>query len=110
MSRGYYILVGHEAVPATSDQWGSWFEKAREERRVARTELADGIVVSTVFLGSDHQWGNGPPHIFETMTFGGPNDEDCERCSTWVQAEAQHAQAVRAAQAWIDNHIASKPE
>jgi len=59
------------------------------------------FLVSTVFLGIDHNWGGGPPLIFETMIFNqGPeserpwHEEYQERYSTWEQAEAGHARAV----------------
>jgi len=57
----------------------------------------DMVDVSTVFLGLDYQFGDGPPLIFETMAFwrqsGGGEKM---RCSTWLQAEAQHAAMIRA--------------
>lgn len=33
------------------------------------TELPDGTWISTVWLGLNHQYGSGPPLIFETMVF-----------------------------------------
>ena len=50
-------------------------------------------VLSTVFLGIDHSWDNGPPVLFETMVFGGNHDQYQERCSTWKQAEDMHERA-----------------
>jgi hypothetical protein len=88
-----YILVGHE--PKRCDdllEWGRWFEKA--ERHVAEDYLPGDVHVSTVFLGLDHRWGEGPPLLFETMIFGGPNNEYQERYSTWAEAEIGHAKAV----------------
>lgn len=46
------------------------------------------------FLGIDHNWGVGPPLLFETMVFGGWLDGEQERCSTWDEAEAQHKTMV----------------
>lgn len=66
----------------------------RGRRTVTFTE-SNGVKVSTVFLGLDHSWGDGPPLLFETMEFGGPRDGDCDRCSTWDEAEAQHAAMCR---------------
>jgi len=83
-----YILV--DKVPTIVDdpiEWGRWYETA--DRHVAKTTI-DKIEISTVFLGLDHNFAeNGVPLIFETMTFGAP-EEVCLRCSTWEQAEAQH--------------------
>lgn len=53
------------------------------------------IYVSTVFLGLDHQWQDGPPLVFETMIFNGPIHEYQDRCSTWAQAEMMHEKAVQ---------------
>ena len=62
-------------------------------RRVALSIIGD-LRVSTVFLGMDHSWGDGPPILFETMIFGGPNDQHQDRCSTWEEAEEMHKKAV----------------
>ena len=62
-----------------------------EYKRVALTELG-GYTVSTVWLGLNHNWGQGPPLIFETMVFGGGGsaDLDMDRYSTEAQALAGH--------------------
>lgn len=87
-----YVLVGKTPV-AEPDlmAWAVWFETA--DRIVARTEIP-GVVVSTVFLGLDHGWGMGSPLLFETMVFRDGVADECDRCSTWEQAEAQHAAAL----------------
>lgn len=89
-----YILIGQTPVLEPDLlTWGEWFETA--DRIVAKTEVG-GSIVSTVFLGFDHRFrSDGPPLIFETMVF----DTDgigCEmrRCSTWLEAERQHAGVV----------------
>lgn len=38
-------------------------------KRVAFDKLDNGLDISTVWLGLDHQYGSGPPIIFETMIF-----------------------------------------
>lgn len=72
-------------------KWAENFEKT--DRKIARAEL-DGVLVSTVFLGMDHAYGDGPPHWFETMIFGGEHDSFCERYSTYDDALAGHARVV----------------
>jgi hypothetical protein len=89
---GKYILDGHTPVPADLMTWAAWFEKA--ERHVAKTNIGD-VFVSTVFLGLDHNWGRGPPILFETMVFKGPLDGEQERYVTWEEAEAGHAAMVK---------------
>lgn len=84
-----YILDGKTPVPADLMTWAKWFETA--DRRVDATTIGR-YRVSTVFLGLDHQYGEGPPLIFETMVFadGGSDECWCDRCSTWDEAEAMH--------------------
>lgn len=83
----YYILEGRTVVPADLMTWGRWYEK--NERRIKRETIGDSDV-STVFLGLNHQYGEGPPLIFETMVFGGKLDQEQDRCSTYDQALAMH--------------------
>lgn len=92
--REHYILEGKKAVPCDLNTWARWYE--RSSRRVAFSENGD-VSVSTVFLGLDHQWGDGPPLIFETMIFGGEHNEDQWRYSTWEEAEAGHKAACELA-------------
>lgn len=88
---GKYILK--DKVPVEIDdilEWGRQFEEAN--RVVAKTQIGESRV-STVFLGLDHNWSDdGPPLLFETMVFGGPLDQEQERCSTWEEAEEMHKQ------------------
>jgi hypothetical protein len=47
---------------------------------VSQTELEDGTVISTVWLGVDHNFGGkGPPIIFETMVFAPKQKDECFR-------------------------------
>lgn len=97
-NNGRYILDGHKPVPEPDlHKWGTWLEGFN--RKVARTELLDGSVVSTVFLGLDHNFepGHRRKILFETMIFGGPQDGYQERCSTWIQAEKMHRRVVKMA-------------
>jgi hypothetical protein len=60
---------------------GNSHADAMRYARVDETDINDDVYVSTVWLGLDHNWG-GRPHIFETMVFGGPLNEQLERYST----------------------------
>jgi hypothetical protein len=92
----WYIL-DHERHPVQVDDvltWGRWFELT-ENRHVANDHLGE-VWVSTVFIGLDHRYGDGPPLIFETMIFGGgPLDGMMWRYSTWDDAETGHRMAVK---------------
>lgn len=89
---GLFILDGR--IPKEIEdvhEWATWYETAK--RHVADERIL-GCRVSTIFLGIDHQYGAGPPLVFETMIFGGPLDQEQDRCSTWEQAEAMHKSMV----------------
>lgn len=108
----YYILDGKTTVAATLREWTRWMEANHNKRRVAQ-DTVDRYWISTVFLGLNHSWGDGPPLLFETLVFdraetkviewpGGrvrefhPNIEDYgRRWHTWEEAEAGHAKVVR---------------
>lgn len=92
----YYKLQGREVVPATREEFAEMFEND-DARRVGRT-TRNGVTVSTVFLGLDHGFGEtAQPVVFETMVFGGPDDEYQERCCTYAEAEAMHERACQTA-------------
>jgi hypothetical protein len=91
---GKYVLIGQTPVLEPDLlTWAEWFETA--DRVVAKTEIGASLV-STVFLGLDYRFrGDGPPILFETMVFTDGKSAEMRRCSTWLEAEAQHAEAVR---------------
>jgi hypothetical protein len=60
--------VGTPQDPKGTLQWAKDMEN-REYARVAETTLKDGTWISTVWIGLDHQFGEGKPLIFETMAF-----------------------------------------
>ena len=93
----YYMLKDKIAIPCDLMSWARWFEKA--DRHVAKSGGPKGERpwISTVFLGLNHNSGDGPPLLFETMIFGGEHDQYQVRCSTWKQAEAMHAKACKLA-------------
>ena len=92
-----YILDGKQPV-AEPDlmKWCEWMQTASRTVRsdTATVKFAGKPVgevrVSTVFLGLDHSFGEGEPLLFETMVFGGPLDQEMDRCSTWEAAEKMH--------------------
>ena len=90
---GYWILDANgNEVAVDLMTWAQWFED--HDRRIARTDIAAGAYVSTVFVGIDLGHGIGPPLLYETMVFGGPLDSDCRRASTRAEAQADHQELV----------------
>lgn len=83
------ILKDGEMVPVDLFTWAKWFEGS-EGRQVAKTEIGTATV-STVCLGLDHSFGDGPPLYFETMVFGDhPLQDEQERYSTLEEAMLGH--------------------
>jgi hypothetical protein len=69
----YYLLDGHTPYPVDDVlEWATASDGALRSLawRVAYTGLPGGAFVSTVFLGIDHAFFDGPPLLFETMIFG----------------------------------------
>ena len=88
-----YILENQIPIPEPDViKWAKWFEKS--SRQIKRDKI-NNIIISTVFLGIDHRFGQGEPLLFETMIFGGKHDEFQERYSTWNEAIKGHEIAVK---------------
>ena len=72
----YYDRQGN---PMTLLEWAQrrFEDKDRTAtKRVAETTLPNGRWVSTVWLGLNHNYGDGPPLIFETMVFSSRDEMD----------------------------------
>lgn len=94
---GWYDRQGN---PQTIDQVGKLM-RDKEYKRVAETTLINGGTqywVSTVWLGLDHSFGDGPPSIFETMVFtDDPTwSEHMDRYTTEAEATTGHQNMVNA--------------
>lgn len=94
-----YILIDKIPVVSTYDnnEWQIWDNNNQDKKRVDYTLLPNGIKISTIFLGLDHSFDYSEGHIpvlFETMIFGGNNDQYQKRYTTWDEAEKGHAHAV----------------
>ena len=99
MSADYWVERDGNPVRVDFDEYVSSRPSAGG-RRVAE-DWAEGYWISTVFLGVDHQFGPGPPLLYETMVF--PVTEDghtsyieayCDRYSTREQAAKGHKRIV----------------
>ena len=79
-------------------EWAKDFERA-ENKRIALTRLPNGYDVSTVWLGLNHAWGDGPPLIYESMVFKRVEKHpwrglDRQRYSTLHDADQGHQALV----------------
>lgn len=112
MNSRHYIL-DKKGNPVVTDlmTWATWFEKSCKDfdttkRHVAMTTIGR-YKVSTVFLGLDHNFGKGPPVLWETMVFNKKSkgekwtiedgaSVEMTRCSgSREQAEAMHDRMVK---------------
>ncbi len=91
----YYILDadGKTAIPSTSEEYYMWHGRHKHQMMME----GDRVRVSTVFLGLNHNFGDGLPILWETMIFGGEHSEYQERYSTYEEAVEGHARAVKMA-------------
>jgi hypothetical protein len=96
----HYILDANGDPQPCEDLkvWGRWFEQSSKDRsRVVAADKDEGpddgaeVLVSTVFLGLDHNFNaSGPPVLWETMVFGGPLDQEMVRYTSRPAALAGH--------------------
>jgi len=98
MSDKYILDENNDVVETDLFTWAAFLEDI-DRRRVALTDVLledlPSASVSTVFLGLDHQFGNGPPLLFETLVQGDhPLDGYMDRYSTWAEAEEGHKRIV----------------
>ena len=91
---GHYILDEYGDPYPIEDllKWADFFSDLTK-RRVGETTFMDpDIRISTVFLGLDHEFGGGPPLLFETLVES-PDpmyDDVVARYQTWEGALEGH--------------------
>ena len=97
--RKYWILDEQDEPKAVDfTTWANWMELTHQQRVLAQTKLPGEVLVSTVFLGLDHNFSSaGPPLLWETMIFGGPHDQYQDRYHTREEALDGHAKALAVA-------------
>lgn len=94
----YYVLRDKTPVPCVN--LPQWVHDMNRTRHVVASTI-NGALISTVFLGIDHNWlKGGTPQLFETMIFeDGPLDGRQWRYATYEEAEDMHGKIVAALQA-----------
>lgn len=102
MDENFYFLENEKLCHSeTIEEYVKEVERIGREKahRVAETTLDDGRWVSTVCLMIDHNWGDGPPVVFETMVFpsrGELSEIYMDRYSTYEAAFEGHKSVVAA--------------
>lgn len=90
--RNYILIDKTPVLEPDFYKFAEWFETA--DRRVGISKK-DNVMVSTVFLGIDHNWGEGDPILFETLVFVNEKEVDGTRYSTYHEAKAGHNEFCR---------------
>jgi len=95
MAMNYYKLENKKPVQVKNHkQWKEWLETANRE--VKRSELPNGIIVTTEFIGQAECLDETkPPLLFETMIRGGINDGMRQEFLTWQDAEEGHEKVLQ---------------
>lgn len=86
-------------IPVSMEESMDWCKRNKEDwqdkKRMALTEFTCGTRVSTVFLGLDHNHGDGTPILFETLVFDKHGDsDDMTRYTTFDNAIQGHKETV----------------
>lgn len=108
-----YILdaTGNPVAELDLMAWAAWFEESCKDFDKSKRRVGDERIgrcrISTVFLGLDHNYGEGAPILWETAVFkkespgkkwirGDFTDVETDRCSgSREQAEAMHQKMVK---------------
>jgi hypothetical protein len=92
----FYTLIGQSLVEEPDHlKWAEWMFGEGESGRIVAQHNVGKYLISTVFLGFDHNLMQpGQVRIFETAVFLGDDIKELFRCATWLEAEAQHERVV----------------
>lgn len=93
MHPAHYILNADGEPVEEPDviRFARWFETSAAARQVARDDLGAAGLVSTVFLGLDHNFSPDPrPVLWESMVFGGLFHQEIVRYRSRAEALAGH--------------------
>ena len=94
------LYFDKQGKPLKQLEWVALLEN-RDYVMVGKTTVNDRYLISTIWLGLNHNFFGGPPLIFETMIFDKTNDgrphEDIEmmRYATEKEALEGHEQMVQ---------------
>jgi hypothetical protein len=90
----WYILdKNNKPIRSTIVDCVEWLKENPERKAVKQEHIGD-IFISTVFLGLDHAWDSDVPVLWETMIFGGENDQYQDRYTSIKDALEGHKKAL----------------
>ena len=90
----WYILdENNKPVESSTTEYYMW-EEENPTKRIVKQDTIGDIRISTVFLGLDHSYNSDKPILWETMIFGGKQDQYQERYSSYEDALIGHQKAL----------------
>ena len=98
MSDYYFLNEEKIAIPCDMETWSNMH---RDQRRVAE-DTVNGFWVSTVFLGLNHAFSDGPPMIFETYVF---TCDEAGKVTDWSEIWGRRTSTYEMA---LENHRDAK--
>jgi len=94
-----YLLVNKKVVHEPGLM--KWAHAMEKSERVIKQERLKGFYISTIFLGINHNYGEGKPLLFETMVFSENKktvddvmDGRTMRYTNYIEAEQGHQEIV----------------
>jgi len=100
-TKWYKLDENNQPIPCENhSEYFAWHQTIPKEKatgiglQLAKTQVTEDVSVSTVFLGTNHTYDCGPPELWETMVFGGEQDESCYRYRSHDDAIQGHHRIV----------------
>lgn len=90
---GMYILKGKETI--YTNDIDEWLKGLQDETRILKRENIGDILISTIFLGLNHDLFSEIPILFETMAFKDGKTIEMKRYSTYDEAVEGHERIKR---------------
>lgn len=87
----------------------TWAQSHRPTKVAHSLLMEEEIQISTVFLGLNHAFDEGPPLLFETMVFADEYpaiNQEMDRYTTWEEALVGHAVMLDRVEAYLILHRA----
>ena len=102
----YILDENHDPIRVTAEEYSNFLKEGGRLPMVVEKTGYEGVIISTVFLSIDHNFLNdGPPVLFETMTFSEDHKhwDQCDqaRYHTWDQAKQGHKEMVERVKDWF---------
>lgn len=99
MMNHFYLNDDHTYRCCSLTEWSEQIDKLyKENKKHLAYDIINGKLVSTIWLGLNHNHHGGRPLLFETMVFSeeqSGHDIYMDRYTTWHEAIVGHKKAVQ---------------